>query len=58
MFCADPETTAWRFIHKEKTMRKVLYTVGALAGVLLASPAAFATLAQQAKAAAKTPARA
>jgi F-type H+-transporting ATPase subunit c len=50
MFCEDPETTAWRFIHKEETMRKVLYTVGALAGVLLGSPAAFAQAAPAATA--------
>jgi F-type H+-transporting ATPase subunit c len=38
----DLATTAWRFIHKEEKMKKVLYTVGAFAGVLLASPAVFA----------------
>jgi F-type H+-transporting ATPase subunit c len=35
----DLETTAWRQLRKEKTMKKVLYTLGVL---LLASPAAFA----------------
>jgi F-type H+-transporting ATPase subunit c len=35
-------TTAWRFIPKEETMRKVLYAFGTLAGALLLSPAAFA----------------
>jgi F-type H+-transporting ATPase subunit c len=40
--CENPETTAWRQLHKEKTMRKVLYTFGALATVMLAAPAAFA----------------
>jgi F-type H+-transporting ATPase subunit c len=38
----DLATTAWRFISKEEKMRKALYTVGALAGALLLSPAAFA----------------
>jgi len=37
-----PETTNWRQLHKEKTMKKVLYTVVALAGAMLVAPAAFA----------------
>src|ERR1700704_1704449 len=38
----DPETTNWRQLHKEKTMKKVLYTVVALTGAMLVAPAAFA----------------
>jgi F-type H+-transporting ATPase subunit c len=37
-----PETTNWRHFHKEKTMKKVLYAVLALAGAMLAAPAVFA----------------
>jgi F-type H+-transporting ATPase subunit c len=37
-----PVTTNWRHFHKEKTMKKVLYTVMALAGTMFVAPAAFA----------------
>jgi F-type H+-transporting ATPase subunit c len=40
--CADLATTAWRFIYEEEAMRKVLYSMGAVAGMLLLSPAVFA----------------
>jgi F-type H+-transporting ATPase subunit c len=42
MYCEYPETTNWRQLHEEKTMKKVLYTVVALAGAMLVAPAAFA----------------
>ena len=38
----DPETTAWRQFHREEKMKKVVYTVVALAGAMLVAPAAFA----------------
>ena len=38
----NPETTNWRQLHKEKTMKKILYTVVALTGAMLGAPAAFA----------------
>jgi F-type H+-transporting ATPase subunit c len=38
----NPETTNWRQLPKEKTMKKVLYTIVALAGAMLVAPAAFA----------------
>src|SRR5260370_29072470 len=37
-----PETTNWRQLHKEKKMKKVLYTVVALTGAMLVAPAVFA----------------
>jgi F-type H+-transporting ATPase subunit c len=37
-----PETTNWRQLHKEKTMKKVLYMVVALTGAMLVAPVAFA----------------
>src|SRR6267143_328621 len=42
MYGEDPETTNWRQLHKEKKMKKVLYTVVALTGAMLVAPAAFA----------------
>jgi F-type H+-transporting ATPase subunit c len=42
MLCAGLVTTAWRYIHKEETMKKFLYSVTALAGAMLLSPAVFA----------------
>src|SRR3981189_596565 len=41
MYGEDPETTNWRH-HKEKKMKKVLYTVVALTGAMLVAPVAFA----------------
>jgi F-type H+-transporting ATPase subunit c len=38
----DPETTNWRQLPKEKTMKKVMVTIVALTGALLVAPAAFA----------------
>jgi F-type H+-transporting ATPase subunit c len=42
MHGVNPETTNWRQLPKEKTMKKVLYTLLALTGAMLVAPAAFA----------------